>query len=163
MRYLPLTPQDRADMLAKIGVKSVDDLFASISYGKVAASALVRKLAGQEAPEPVATSAANVYAIGDIVPGVQLAHRGYQQGRVRERVNGVRTAVLAGQHGAGLAGAQLEVGNQHRDAQVRGRVQAHVMRAEFVQRGRHDSAEQRGGHVVRVSLHVGAHLQHRIR
>lgn len=30
MRYLPLTPQDRADMLAKIGVKSIDDLFTDV-------------------------------------------------------------------------------------------------------------------------------------
>src|SRR5690242_6649748 len=30
MRYLPLTPKDRADMLAAIGVKSVDDLYASV-------------------------------------------------------------------------------------------------------------------------------------
>lgn len=30
MRYLPLTPQNRTDMLAKIGVNSVDDLFVSI-------------------------------------------------------------------------------------------------------------------------------------
>ena len=44
----------------EFGGKSVDDLFASISYGKVAASALVRKLAGQDGPEPVPSSAANV-------------------------------------------------------------------------------------------------------
>ncbi|MEN0652865.1 MULTISPECIES: aminomethyl-transferring glycine dehydrogenase subunit GcvPA [Hyphobacterium] len=30
MRYLPLTPQDRADMLARIGVKSIDDLFTDV-------------------------------------------------------------------------------------------------------------------------------------
>lgn len=30
MRYLPLTPQDRADMLQKIGVKSIDDLFTDV-------------------------------------------------------------------------------------------------------------------------------------
>jgi len=30
MRYLPLTPKDRTDMLAAIGVKSVDDLYASV-------------------------------------------------------------------------------------------------------------------------------------
>ncbi|MBN8917993.1 MAG: aminomethyl-transferring glycine dehydrogenase subunit GcvPA [Rhizobiales bacterium] len=30
MRYLPLTPDDRAEMLARIGVPSVDDLFADI-------------------------------------------------------------------------------------------------------------------------------------
>src|SRR4051812_28537528 len=30
MRYLPLTPTDRADMLAVIGAKSVDDLFVDV-------------------------------------------------------------------------------------------------------------------------------------
>ncbi|CAM9444001.1 unnamed protein product [Discosporangium mesarthrocarpum] len=44
----------------EFGGKSVDDLFASISYGKVAASALVRKLAGQDGAVPTTSSAANV-------------------------------------------------------------------------------------------------------
>ncbi len=36
------------------------------------------------------TGVANIYAIGDIVPGVQLAHRGYQQGRfVAEEIAGL--------------------------------------------------------------------------
>ena len=30
MRYLPLTADDRADMLARIGVAKVDDLFVDI-------------------------------------------------------------------------------------------------------------------------------------
>ncbi|MGI9363345.1 MAG: glycine dehydrogenase, partial [Parasphingorhabdus sp.] len=30
MRYLPLTPVDRQDMLAAIGVKSIDDLFVDV-------------------------------------------------------------------------------------------------------------------------------------
>src|SRR5580692_4687693 len=30
MRYLPLTPSDRAEMLASIGVTSIDDLFADV-------------------------------------------------------------------------------------------------------------------------------------
>jgi glycine dehydrogenase subunit 1 len=30
MRYLPLTPADRRDMLAAIGVKSIDDLFTDV-------------------------------------------------------------------------------------------------------------------------------------
>jgi glycine dehydrogenase subunit 1 len=34
MRYLPHTDQDRADMLAKIGVSSIDDLFADIPADK---------------------------------------------------------------------------------------------------------------------------------
>ncbi len=33
MRYLPLTSEDRADMLARIGVGSIDDLFAEIPAG----------------------------------------------------------------------------------------------------------------------------------
>ncbi|MDE2364383.1 MAG: aminomethyl-transferring glycine dehydrogenase subunit GcvPA [Hyphomicrobiales bacterium] len=35
MRYLPHTPQDREDMLAKIGVASIDDLFADIPKDKL--------------------------------------------------------------------------------------------------------------------------------
>jgi glycine dehydrogenase subunit 1 len=35
MRYLPLTPEDRTDMLAKIGVASVDDLFANVPKAKL--------------------------------------------------------------------------------------------------------------------------------
>lgn len=35
MRYLPLTPQDRTDMLAKIGVAAVDDLFANVPKSKL--------------------------------------------------------------------------------------------------------------------------------
>ncbi|MFG1351705.1 aminomethyl-transferring glycine dehydrogenase subunit GcvPA [Xanthobacter autotrophicus] len=34
MRYLPLTPEDRAEMLARIGVASVDELFADIPADK---------------------------------------------------------------------------------------------------------------------------------
>ncbi|MDE1570010.1 aminomethyl-transferring glycine dehydrogenase subunit GcvPA [Aquabacter sediminis] len=34
MRYLPLTPEDRADMLARIGVSAVDELFADIPADK---------------------------------------------------------------------------------------------------------------------------------
>jgi glycine dehydrogenase subunit 1 len=30
MRYLPKSPTDRAEMLAEIGVESIDDLFATI-------------------------------------------------------------------------------------------------------------------------------------
>jgi glycine dehydrogenase subunit 1 len=35
MRYLPLTGADRSEMLAQIGVKSVDDLFADVPNGKL--------------------------------------------------------------------------------------------------------------------------------
>jgi glycine dehydrogenase subunit 1 len=35
MRYLPLDTADRADMLAKIGVSSIDDLFADVPSGKL--------------------------------------------------------------------------------------------------------------------------------
>ena len=34
MRYLPHTDQDRADMLARIGVSSIDSLFAGIPQDK---------------------------------------------------------------------------------------------------------------------------------
>ncbi|MBN9261222.1 MAG: glycine dehydrogenase, partial [Hyphomicrobium sp.] len=35
MRYLPLDDADRADMLAKIGVKAIDDLFADVPNAKL--------------------------------------------------------------------------------------------------------------------------------
>src|SRR3954465_2281525 len=35
MRYHPLTSDDRADMLARIGVKNIDDLFADVPAGKL--------------------------------------------------------------------------------------------------------------------------------
>ena len=35
MRYLPLTDEDRAEMLAKIGVGKIDDLFADVPAGKL--------------------------------------------------------------------------------------------------------------------------------
>ena len=35
MRYLPLNDADRADMLAKIGVKAIDDLFADVPNAKL--------------------------------------------------------------------------------------------------------------------------------
>ncbi|MEA2929532.1 MAG: glycine dehydrogenase subunit 1, partial [Hyphomicrobiales bacterium] len=34
MRYLPLTPDDRAEMLAHIGVRDIDELFAGIPADK---------------------------------------------------------------------------------------------------------------------------------
>jgi len=34
MRYLPLTPQDRTEMLARIGVSGIDDLFADVPADK---------------------------------------------------------------------------------------------------------------------------------
>ncbi len=40
MRYLPHTPQDRADMLARIGVGSIDDLFSDIPEAKRATKPL---------------------------------------------------------------------------------------------------------------------------
>ena len=42
MRYLPLTDVDRREMLAKIGVKSVDDLFKDVP----ASARLPAKIAG---------------------------------------------------------------------------------------------------------------------
>ena len=35
MRYLPLSDTDRTDMLAKIGVKHIDELFADIPADKL--------------------------------------------------------------------------------------------------------------------------------
>ncbi|MBM7050720.1 MULTISPECIES: dihydrolipoyl dehydrogenase [unclassified Rothia (in: high G+C Gram-positive bacteria)] len=45
--------------------------------------------------ERLHTGIGNIYAIGDIVPGVQLAHRGYQQGRfVAEEIAGLNPMVV---------------------------------------------------------------------
>lgn len=45
--------------------------------------------------ERLHTGVANIYAIGDIVPGVQLAHRGYQQGRfVAEEIAGLAPQIV---------------------------------------------------------------------
>ncbi|KAM9862368.1 dihydrolipoyl dehydrogenase [Leucobacter sp. BZR 635] len=46
--------------------------------------------------ERLATNVAGVYAVGDIVPGLQLAHRGYQQGIfVAEEIAGLNPVVVA--------------------------------------------------------------------
>jgi glycine dehydrogenase subunit 1 len=37
MRYLPLSPAERGDMLAKIGVAHIDELFANVPQGKILA------------------------------------------------------------------------------------------------------------------------------
>ena len=48
------------------------------------------------ANERLATNVPGVYAIGDIVPGLQLAHRGYQQGIfVAEEIAGLSPVVVA--------------------------------------------------------------------
>jgi dihydrolipoamide dehydrogenase len=45
--------------------------------------------------ERLHTGVGNIYAVGDIVPGVQLAHRGYQQGIfVAEEIAGLRPVVV---------------------------------------------------------------------
>ncbi|MHA6668001.1 dihydrolipoyl dehydrogenase [Homoserinimonas sp. A447] len=46
--------------------------------------------------ERLATNLPNVYAVGDIVPGLQLAHRGFQQGIfVAEEIAGLNPQVIA--------------------------------------------------------------------
>src|SRR6202012_426531 len=46
--------------------------------------------------ERLATSVPGVYAVGDIVPGLQLAHRGFQQGIfVAEEIAGLKPTVIA--------------------------------------------------------------------
>ncbi len=45
--------------------------------------------------ERLATNVPGVYAVGDIVPGLQLAHRGYQQGiYVAEQIAGLNPALI---------------------------------------------------------------------
>ncbi len=39
MRYLPLTKQDREDMLTRVNVKHIDDLFANVPKDKLLKSA----------------------------------------------------------------------------------------------------------------------------
>ncbi|NII39965.1 dihydrolipoamide dehydrogenase [Curtobacterium flaccumfaciens] len=46
--------------------------------------------------ERLATNLPNVYAVGDIVPGLQLAHRGFQQGMfVAEEIAGLNPVVIS--------------------------------------------------------------------
>src|SRR6185312_10715418 len=46
--------------------------------------------------ERLATNVPGVYAVGDIVPGLQLAHRGFQQGIfVAEEIAGLNPQVIA--------------------------------------------------------------------
>ena len=46
--------------------------------------------------ERLATNIPNVYAVGDIVPGLQLAHRGFQQGMfVAEEIAGLNPVVIS--------------------------------------------------------------------
>src|SRR6478672_1467376 len=45
--------------------------------------------------ERLHTGVGNIYAVGDIVPGVQLAHRGYQQGIfVAEEIAGLKPVIV---------------------------------------------------------------------
>lgn len=45
--------------------------------------------------ERLHTGVGNIYAVGDIVPGVQLAHRGYQQGIfVAEEIGGLKPVIV---------------------------------------------------------------------
>ena len=47
------------------------------------------------ANERLHTGVGNIYAVGDIVPGVQLAHRGYQQGIfVAEEIAGLNPSIV---------------------------------------------------------------------
>ncbi len=49
--------------------------------------------------ERLHTGVANIYAVGDIVPGLQLAHRGFQQGIfVAEQIAGLRPASIIENH-----------------------------------------------------------------
>jgi dihydrolipoamide dehydrogenase len=49
--------------------------------------------------ERLATNVPNVYAVGDIVPGLQLAHRGFQQGIfVAEEIAGLNPIVVPDSH-----------------------------------------------------------------
>ena len=53
--------------------------------------------------ERLRTNLPNVYAVGDIVPGLQLAHRGFQQGIfVAEEIAGLtRASIDEARHPAG--------------------------------------------------------------
>ena len=72
MRYLPLTPADRESMLQRVGVASIDDLFANIPADKLLRAPLdlprgksepeVARLLGKLAGKNLAASAAPFFA-----------------------------------------------------------------------------------------------------
>lgn len=68
MRYLPLTPADRADMLAAIGVAGIDDLFADIPADKRLAGLvdLPRAATEPEVQRLLGRLAARNVAAGDV-------------------------------------------------------------------------------------------------
>ena len=69
--------------------------------------------------ERLRTNVAGVYAVGDIVPGLQLAHRGFQQGIfVAEEIAGLEPgADRRGRHPAGhLLRPRGRLGRPHRGA-----------------------------------------------
>jgi glycine dehydrogenase subunit 1 len=68
MRYLPLTPEDRSEMLARIGVADIDALFADIPAGKRLASLpdLPRTKSEIEVERVLGTMAAKNVAAGSV-------------------------------------------------------------------------------------------------
>src|SRR2546423_15360374 len=66
MRYLPLTPEDRAEMLARIGVRHIDDLFADVPAAALRAPDLPPGGSEQEVERTLAQMAARNTAAGSV-------------------------------------------------------------------------------------------------
>jgi len=62
--------------------------------------------------ERLHTGVANIYAVGDIVPGLQLAHRGFQQGVfVAEQIAGLNPAIIVEAHIPRVTYCEPEIGS----------------------------------------------------
>jgi glycine dehydrogenase subunit 1 len=66
MRYLPLTPEDRREMLARIGVRSIDDLFADVPAEKLASPDLPRGKSELEVERILSQMAGRNVAAGSV-------------------------------------------------------------------------------------------------
>src|SRR2546423_614395 len=66
MRYLPLTPEDRAEMLARIGVRHIDDLFADVPAAALRAPDLPPGGSEQEVERTLAQMAARNTTAGSV-------------------------------------------------------------------------------------------------
>src|SRR5436305_6327840 len=66
MRYLPLTPEDRAEMLSRVGVRHIDDLFADVPAATLRAPDLPPGKSELEVERTLAQMAARNMAAGSV-------------------------------------------------------------------------------------------------
>src|SRR5229473_4221465 len=66
MRYLPLTPEDRTEMLSRVGVRHIDDLFADVPAATLRAPDLPPGKSELEVERTLAQMAARNMAAGSV-------------------------------------------------------------------------------------------------